>query len=83
MTISTIPDAYDRISMTDAISPLAVFRSSSYRSVDAMFANTVLTQRRIEQGDINYLGTFHRDNIHEAREKLAAYAEAYAESAAA
>lgn len=78
MTISTIPDAYDRIAKTDPSSPLAVFRSDRYNRVDAMFAGTVLTQRRIEQGDIDYLGTFHRDSLQEAREKLAAYAEAAA-----
>lgn len=81
MTVSTIPNAYDRIAITDASSPLAVFRTKRADMVDAMFANTLETQKRIRACDIDYLGTFHRDNLPEAREKLAAYAESAQEAA--
>lgn len=78
MTISTISDAYDRISTADPSSPLALFRAKRVDFVDVMFANTVYTQQRIQVGDINHLGTFHRDNMPAAREVLAAYAESAA-----
>ncbi|MFD1216391.1 hypothetical protein [Microbulbifer celer] len=73
MTVTNLSTALERIEKTDPSSPLACFRARVPGSVNTMFAGTVLTQRRIEQGDINYLGTFHRDNLPEAREKLREY----------
>lgn len=75
MTISTISDAYDRISTADPSSPLALFRPKKSDCVDVMFANTVYTQQRIQAADINYLGTYHRDSMPAAREVLTVYAE--------
>lgn len=73
MTVTNISAALERIEKTEPSSPLAVFRARVPGVVNTMFANTVLTQRRIEHGDIAYLGTFHRENIGEAREKLREY----------
>ncbi|MCH9691704.1 MAG: hypothetical protein K0U59_06525 [Gammaproteobacteria bacterium] len=56
-------------------SPRAIFRSNlegkQYTGLyDIVFANTVVTQRRIQQGDIGYLGTFHCKNWTMAQHKL-------------
>jgi len=81
MTVATISEALNRISMTCPSSPLAVFRTKRPECVDAMFANTVLTQMQIRNGHIDYLGTFHRENLPEAREKLLEYADSAQDAA--
>ncbi|WP_444941228.1 hypothetical protein ACJJI3_01410 [Microbulbifer sp. ZKSA004] len=81
MTVATIPEALQRISTTEPCSPLAVFRTKRDDQVDVMFANTIRTQQRIEWGDINYLGSFHKESLSEARQRLQEYSESMREVA--
>ncbi|GAB2875831.1 hypothetical protein GCM10027180_02650 [Microbulbifer echini] len=81
MCIVTIPEAINRISTTNPSSPLAVFRTKYAHLVEVVFANTVITQFWINQGHINYLGTFHRDNRHAAERRFEDYFESMPKAA--
>ncbi|GAA5445815.1 hypothetical protein Misp06_04020 [Microbulbifer sp. NBRC 101763] len=81
MCTVTIPEAIERISTTNPSSPLAVFRTKYARLVEVVFANTVVTQFWINQGHINYLGTYHRDNLHAAERRFQDYYESMPQAA--
>ncbi|WP_299588957.1 hypothetical protein [uncultured Microbulbifer sp.] len=75
MCVVSIPEAITRLSTTNPGSPLAVFRTQSAHLVKAVFANTVVTQFWINQGHINYLESFHRDNLPVAERRFQDYFE--------
>ncbi|WP_444902140.1 hypothetical protein ACJJIG_04050 [Microbulbifer sp. SSSA007] len=81
MCTVTIPEAIERISTTNPSSPLAVFSTKSAHLVEVVFANTVVTQFWINQGHINYLGTYHRDNLHTAERGFQDYYESMPKAA--
>lgn len=57
MTLCTIETAMTRIMGAREESPIAVFRGVHGR-VDVMFANTVSTRKRIDQGGPGFIGVF-------------------------
>jgi len=67
MTVVTLTEAKELILTTAASRPLAAFRTDNPRQVDLVFAHTVVTQNKIRRVHEDYLGTFHRDNLHVAR----------------
>ncbi|USD22135.1 hypothetical protein MJO52_03090 [Microbulbifer variabilis] len=75
MTVVTLTEAQERIMTTVASRPLAVFRTDNPRQVDLVFAHTVVTQNKIREVHEDYLGTFHRDNLHVARKVFRENAE--------
>jgi len=60
MTICTEEVALNRIALSPANSPLAVFKDGN--KLDVMFANTVVTQRAIENKDAYYIGSYSKEN---------------------
>ncbi|WP_299582042.1 hypothetical protein [uncultured Microbulbifer sp.] len=81
MTVVTLTEAKERILTTAASRPLAAFRTNNPRQVDLVFANTVVTQIKIRQVHEDYLGTFHRDNLHVARKVFQEYFDSLQEAA--
>ncbi|GAB2879182.1 hypothetical protein ACCI51_06245 [Microbulbifer echini] len=73
MTVVTLIEATERIMTTAASRPLAAFRTDNPRQVDLVFAHTVVTQNKIREVHEDYLGTFHRDNLHVARKVFQEY----------
>ncbi|MCO1336831.1 hypothetical protein MO867_21110 [Microbulbifer sp. OS29] len=81
MTVVTLIEAKERIMTTAASRPLAVFRTENPRQVDLVFAHTVVTQNKIRRVHEDYLGTFHRDNLHVARKVFQEYFDSFQEVA--
>lgn len=59
MTISTVEVIMERVKTAYKDSPIAVFYADD-GSLDAMFAATIETQKRIRTDEQNLVGVFHR-----------------------
>ncbi len=81
MAITSITQALERIALADTSSPLAVFTCKWPCLVKTAFANTLMSQSYIQQGDSSYLGCFHRESLPEARRRLVAYEKTLADAA--
>jgi hypothetical protein len=62
MTISTISVISERIKTASGASPIAVFETNEKDLFDAVFAKTVLTERKIDMGDGGLIGVFFGDD---------------------
>lgn len=60
MTIATTEIIIERIRAAEPLSPIAVFRCNKIGHLDAVFASTFETKRRIRQKDKYYVGTFSK-----------------------
>lgn len=60
MTIATVDTILERVKSATSKSPIAVFKCNVFGHFNAVFANTVETQRRIRSGDPAYIGTFDK-----------------------
>lgn len=69
MSSMLLGSALHRIESTSKMSPLAVFKVSG-NELNVVFANTVLTQRRIEANDISLIGVYHKLNYDQAMKQL-------------
>lgn len=63
MSISSITDIKARIAVATPKSPIAVFQLPGQQSglLEAVFANTVMTRRRIDSSDPLLAGWFHNE----------------------
>lgn len=59
MTITTHTNAMRRIKGASQNSPIAVFKVNDTH-VETLFAETVLTRKRISRGCPDYIGTYHQ-----------------------
>ena len=75
MTILSPPLIIDRIKVATLKSPIAVFKTLDGR-LDALFAATVITQRRIKAKDPFLLGVFHEGmDLASIKNKLAEWSD--------
>jgi len=73
MSVGSVSTIIGRIKIASVLSPIAVFRKKSIlgNNLDAVFADTVKTQEKIEAGNINYIGTFDKTmNMFDIRDVL-------------
>ena len=75
MTVSSVPLIMSRIKSASPRSKIAVFKTrapeTNEPALDAVFANTVMTEARIQSHDRNLVGVYWRDsNQRDTREKL-------------
>jgi hypothetical protein len=59
MSLMSVMHTMDRIKFATTSSPIAVFRCDKVGLVNAVFANTIQTQRMIEEKDPNLIGVYH------------------------
>ena len=59
MSISDIETTMERIAFATEDSPIAVFRSNIPGRVNAMFANSLKVQERIQNKDPHLVGIYH------------------------
>jgi hypothetical protein len=62
MTYYNIDITMKRIEHATPESPIAVFRADVQDMVDSVFANTVVSQRKIEANDPKLIGVFDRES---------------------
>jgi hypothetical protein len=64
MTVQTVEMIKDRISIATEESPVAVFSiyEQGFKKLDAVFASTVQTQKRIKMSCSDLVGVFHQDS---------------------
>ncbi len=60
MSIATIQVIMGRINAATEDSPIAVFTCEEKGKLNAVFAGTHITQKRIQQGDLTYVGSFYK-----------------------
>ena len=71
MSICDIETTMERIKSAPPESPIAVFRCGFPGQVNALFATTIKTSDRIEDGDNLFVGVFDRTmDMHHVREQL-------------
>jgi len=58
MSISTINVISERIKTANEVSPIAVFETDKKDLFNAVFAKTVLTEKKIDMGDSGLIGVF-------------------------
>ena len=59
MSVSDIETTMERIAFATEDSPIAVFRSNIPGRVNAMFANSLKVQERIQNKDPHLIGVYH------------------------
>lgn len=64
MSYDTPYTIINRIKLATHESPIAVFQCEKEGKLDAMFANTVFTKKRINKG-YGFIGKFHRGDLQE------------------
>lgn len=60
MTVSLIPVIMTKVKHAEPDSPIAIFKAANGR-LDALFAKTVFTSKRIEDGDPDLIGVYDRN----------------------
>jgi len=63
MSISSVSIIIDRIKSAPVSNPIAVFKLSypDGKTLEAVFGNTVITKKRIDDGCNLFVGNFHSD----------------------
>jgi len=74
MSIGTVKTIIDRIKVATVLSPIAVFKETNDEAIEvlnAVFADTVETRKRIANNYYGYIGTFDRTmNMADIRKQL-------------